>query len=197
MKKTVFGALILGVLLVLLEGLNLPANSVDAGTNELEEVIVFQDDVFPIIKEELVKQYPQTHPVTGDVSISDEMLDDVVWYWDNNNKKVIFVVIKEDSAKWKEVRKDLEARLGEKVVIKKAKKDHKHMRDVVTNEISDFLRKEKGIKNASITWNPKKEMVVVESNELTEELANEIKAMFGSDNVEVVITKGKITKTIT
>lgn len=197
MKKTVFGALILGVLLVLLDGLNLPANSVDAGTNELEEVIVFQDDVFPIIKEELVKQYPQTHPVTGDVSISDEMLDDVVWYWDNNNKKVIFVVLKEDSAKWKEARKDLEARLGEKVVIKKAKKDHKHMRDVVTNEISDFLRKEKGIKNASIAWNPKKEMVVVESNELTEELANEIKAMFGSDNVEVVITKGKITKTIT
>ncbi|MDQ8734223.1 hypothetical protein [Paenibacillus sp. LHD-38] len=162
---------------------NLPPKKAEAGV--IDDLIAFQQDVRSVIEEELVKQYPTKHPDSGETEVDNEaLLEDLVWYWDNDNKKVIFKVYHENSPKWKEARKHIEERLGEMVVIKQATKNLKMLKDLV-EPVTDFLKTKNIKKDMSVSWSPIEEKVIVKVDDLTQELENEISSKFGSDNVTV------------
>lgn len=162
---------------------NLPPKKAEAGV--IDDLIAFQQDVRSVIEEELVKQYPTKHPDSGEAVLDNEaLLEDLIWYWDNDSNKAIFKVDKENSLKWKEVRKHIEERLGAKVVIKKATKNPKMLQDMV-EPVTDFLKTKNYNKDVSVGWSPVEEKVIVKVDDLTPKLEDEIKAKFGFDNVYV------------
>ena len=142
--------------------------------DDLDEIVAFQDEVGKVVIEELAKQY-----------VGDESMNDFIWYWDNDNRKIVFIVYREDSPKWIKTRKQLEDRLSDKIVIRKAKKDHKRLQEV-SDAIMPWLISEYAVKNGSSSYDPITEKVTVEIYEYTEEIADAIKAKFGSEDIEVV-----------
>ncbi|MGM0884268.1 MAG: hypothetical protein ACQEXQ_24915 [Bacillota bacterium] len=162
---------------------NLPPKKAEAGA--IDDLNAFQQDVRSVIEEELDKQYPTKHPDSGETVVDNEaLLEDLIWYWDNDSNKAIFKVDKENSPKWKEARKHIEERLGAKVVIKKATKNPKMLQDMV-EPVTDFLKTKNYNKAMSVGWSPVEEKVIVKVDDLTQNLADEIKAKFGFDNVSV------------
>jgi hypothetical protein len=163
-----------------------PKDRIGAASDEYQRIGDFQGEVGPIVLEEMRKIYPEVHPVTGEIFTSDEALDDFYWYWDNDNLKVVFTVQKEDSKKWQELRKNLEVRLGDKVVIKKSKKDFKHL-EAIEHQITEYLVNKDDYKgSADISWSPVTEVITAQVSDYSPELANEIKAKFPGEDIEVV-----------
>jgi hypothetical protein len=154
-------------------------------TGGVDAVVAHQQKIRSIINEELAKQYPTQHPDSGETVVDDEaMLEDLVWYWDDDNKKAIFKVDHDNSPRWREARKNIEERLGEMVVIRQAIKNPKMLKDMI-EPVTDFLKTKNIKKDMSVSWSPIEEKVIVKVDDLSQELANEIKAKFGSDNITI------------
>jgi hypothetical protein len=91
---------------------------------QADPIVDFQREVIPIIEDIFKKQFPKKQNISDTETIDSydgeaiENLTDM--YFDNDNLKVVFLVHNEDAIELKELRQELEEKLDDKVIFKKA-----------------------------------------------------------------------------
>lgn len=153
---------------------------------EWDKIVDFQREVIPVLEDAINKQF-----LKNDL---DAFLDQADYYFDNddvNNLKVVFHVDKEDTKEMKALRKELEEKLGEKVIFKKAKHNPKVLHDL-TKVIADYVVtiNEKG-ESSSVGYNSKEEVINIEAK-LTDEQIDDLKQKFGADILRITNKDPKI-----
>lgn len=146
---------------------------------EWDKIVDFQREVIPVLEDAINKQFPKNDP--------DAFLDQADYYFENddvNNLKVIFHVDKEDTEEMKALRKELEEKLGEKVIFKKATHNPKILHDML-EEVTEYVATivEEG-KSYSVGYNSKYEAIEIVAKLTDEEIAN-LNNKFGADKLKI------------
>lgn len=112
---------------------------------DYERILAFQREVIPVLDETFHDIFPTVVDIEGDIkaetfdsNLLDEMTD---FYFDNSNSndlKVVFVVAKEDQPEMKTLRAELENKLGDKVIFKKAKKSLKEFQQM-QEQVAEYI----------------------------------------------------------
>jgi hypothetical protein len=146
---------------------------------QADPIVDFQREVIPVLEDALNKQFPKNDP--------DAFFDQADYYFENedvNNLKVIFLVDKEDTKEMKALRKDLEEKLGDKVVFKKAKHNPKVLRDM-TKEVADYVATfDHQGRSYGVGWDSKEEVIHIEAK-LSDEQITELQHKFGADLLKI------------
>ncbi|MDQ8734212.1 hypothetical protein [Paenibacillus sp. LHD-38] len=94
-----------------------------------DPILDFQREVIPVIEEAFKKHFPKKKNVSDAETLDshdDEAIENFTdLYFDNDNLKVVFLVYKEDAKEMKSLRQELEVKLGDKVIFKKANFNNK------------------------------------------------------------------------
>lgn len=121
---------------------NLPASQENADQggvaiiHQSDPTLEFQREVIPVLEAAKSKQFPKNDN-------GDAFFDQATYYFDNgdvNHPKLVFLVHRENTIEIKGLRKELEEKLGDKVVFKKARHNPKVLRDM-TKEVADYVAK--------------------------------------------------------
>lgn len=128
----------------------------------------------------LNKQFP--HDTNGDAYFAQ-----ATSYFDNddvNNLKVVFLVYQENTKEMKALRKELEEKLGDKVVFKKAKYSPKVLSDMV-KDVTDYVDTltAEG-KASSVGYNSVEEAIEIEAV-LTDEQIYDLNNKFGAHILKI------------
>ncbi|MGM0884979.1 MAG: hypothetical protein ACQEXQ_28540 [Bacillota bacterium] len=161
---------------------------------EWDKIVDFQREVIPVLEEALIKQFPMKVNKTGTPTIDvdgEASLEQATSYFDNddvNNLKVVFLVDKEDTTEMMAIRKELEEKLGDKVVFKKAKHNPKVLRDMA-KEVDEYLRakilsKYETQSAYSVGYNSREEVIDIRGK-LTDEHIAELTQKFGADMLKI------------
>lgn len=152
--------------------------------NQVDPIVNFQKEVIPVIESALIKQFPNKEKTGIDDAAFNEQAD---YYFDNddvNNPKVVFLVDKEDTNEMKAIRKELDEKLGKKVVFKKARHNPKVLRNMV-GDIDKYLRNTLGPQSSySVGYNPKEEVIDIKGK-LTDKQVSELKQKFSADMLKI------------
>ncbi len=157
-----------------------------------DKIVEFQKEVIPILEATFRERFPAKVFLNKDETvdgINSEAIDELTdYYFDNSNLddlKVVFVVAKEDRVEMKELRKDLEQKLGLKVKFVTAKKEIKEFRKL-QEQVSSFL--DEVYKSAySVGYNTETQVIDVEAN-LGDEQLQMLLEKFGSEDLNVIRT---------
>ena len=146
---------------------------------EWDKIVDFQREVIPVLEDALNKQFPKNDP--------DAFFDQADYYFENddvNNLKVVFHVDKEDTEEMKALRKELEEKLGEKVIFKKATHNPKMLHDM-SEEVAEYVDTmvEEG-KSYSVGYNTEYEAIEIEAKLTDEQIAN-LEHKFGADILRI------------
>ncbi|WP_190861197.1 hypothetical protein [Paenibacillus arenilitoris] len=161
---------------------------------EWDKIVDFQREVIPVLEEVLIKQFPMKVNKTGTPTIDidgDALLEQATSYFDNddvNNLKIVFLVDKEDATEMMAIRKELEEKLGDKVVFKKAKHNPKVLRDMA-KEVDEYLHakilsKYETQSAYSVGYNSREEVIDIRGK-LTDEHIAELTQKFGADRLKI------------
>ena len=167
------------------------ADAEEVAKEEFQKIVDFQKEVIPVVKVALIKQFPKkvniSETATVDTYDGDAFIDQATYYFENddvNNPKVVFLVDKEDKKEMKALRKELEEKLGEKVLFKKTKHNPKVLRDM-TEEVAKYVATIVGEgKKSTVGYNSKEEAIKIEAK-LTDEQIADLKHKFGADILNI------------
>lgn len=135
--------------------------------------------MIPVLEDALNKQFPKNDP--------NAFFDQADYYFENddvNNLKVVFHVDKEDTEEMKALRKELEEKLGEKVIFKKATHNPKMLHDM-SEDIAEYVDTmvEEG-KSYSVGYNTKYEAIEIVAKLTDEQIAN-LEHEFGANILKI------------
>lgn len=142
-----------------------------------DPVVTFQGDVIPVIEEVMKVHFPNDS--NGDV-----FFEQATSYFDNDNSKVVFLFYQENAIEMNAFRKELEEKLGDKVIFKKAKYSPKLLSDTaneVRADVESIVEKGRAL---TVSYNPVDEVIEVEAL-LTDEQIADLKKKFGEEILRI------------
>ncbi|WP_025676903.1 hypothetical protein [Paenibacillus massiliensis] len=138
---------------------------------------MFQREVIPVIEEVMKTHFP--NDPNGDV-----FFEQATSYFDNDNFKVVFLVYQEDTKEMIAFRKELEEKLGDKVLFKKARYSPKLLRDKA-KEVTEYIESvvEKG-RASTVSYDPVDEVIEIEALLTAEQIAD-LNKKFGAEILRI------------
>ncbi|CAH1232505.1 hypothetical protein PAECIP111891_07026 [Paenibacillus allorhizoplanae] len=109
---------------------------------ENDQVAAFQREVHPVVEGVVEKYFLKENQSSETMTDADRLkyMEQLDWYWDNDNLQVVFVVLKEDAEEMKAIRKELEEKLGAKVKFVKSRISQTTLEmSEMSNEVSKFI----------------------------------------------------------
>ncbi|MBW5447599.1 hypothetical protein GE107_16195 [Cohnella sp. CFH 77786] len=150
-------------------------------TQQSDPILEFQREVIPIVESAVHAQFPKA-------DYGDAFFAQADYYYDNDNLKVVFLVDKEHTKEMTAIRKELEDKLRDKVVFKKAKYNPKFLQDTA-KEVSDYLFSKtlsgyNSNSSHSVGYNTKEEAIEIKGKFNDEQIAD-LKQHFNADMLKI------------
>ncbi|MWC29558.1 hypothetical protein [Paenibacillus sp. MMS18-CY102] len=149
--------------------------------HQIDPIVEFQREVIPIVEDVLAKQFPV------DNAKNDAFLEQGTLYFDNKdirNLKVVLLIDQPDTQEMKAFRKELEQKLEDKVIFKKAKHNPKFLSELAKEIAIDVTVLVGKGKLSTVYYNISDECIDIEAK-LTDAQIEHLIGKYGSDYLRI------------